>query len=73
MKIIVYYIYIKKGKCFESEMVFTDRIKALRFIKKVDGKNFDGFVMGWSCDSDYDNEWLYKRHTIQHPIIGGIR
>ena len=73
MRIIVHYIYVKRGKAYESEKIFTDRIKALRFIKMVDGKNFSGFVMSWDCDCPDDNEWLFQRHVIQHPITGGVR
>ena len=73
MRIIVVYMYIKNGKCFEREKIFTDRVKALRFIKMVDGDNFNGFVMSWECDCADDNEWLFQRHTIRHPITGGVR
>ena len=69
MKIIVYYWYYPPmGKPYENYQIFTDRVKALRFIKKVDGKNFSGYVLRWECDSEYDNEWLYSRHTLHHPL-----
>ena len=73
MRIIVVYMYIKNGKCFEREKIFTDRVKALRFIKMVDGDNFSGFVMRYLCDDPYDSEYLNHRHTLHHPITGCVR
>lgn len=73
MRIIVHYIYIKRGKIYEREQVFTDRVRALRFIKMVDGENFNGFIMSWDCDCGDDNEWLNQRHVIHHPITGGVK
>ena len=72
MRIIVYYIYMNKdGEQIESIKVFTDKLYALRFMKKVDGKKFTGYVTGWKCDDAYDNEWLNQRHSLHHPLIGG--
>lgn len=65
MRIIVYYIYLNKnGDKVMEHQIFTDRIKALRFIKMVDGKKFNGYIHHWECDCEWDNEWLYRRHVI---------
>lgn len=65
MRIIVYYIYrYPTGKKELQKKIFTDRVKALRFIKMVDGKKFNGRIHRWECDCQWDNEWLYARHVI---------
>lgn len=70
MRIIVYFIYRNGyGDKVMDYKVFTDRIKALRFIKMVDGKNFNGRIHRWECDCEWDNEWLFARHIIGRKEI----
>lgn len=65
--ITIYYVYTPKhgdGKPLEYEAEFTSWQKALRFMKKVDGPNFNGHVTGWSCDDPEDNEILWSKHRL---------
>lgn len=65
------YCYRRKfdGKWMKSIMGFHDVKKALAFMKRIDSKDRESFVTGWICDYPDDNEWLFQRHVIHHPLI----
>ena len=64
--ITIYYMYYPKHDLgpIENEIEFSSWQKALRFMKMVDGPNFDGYVTGWSCDDPEDNEILWSKHRL---------
>ena len=71
--ITVYYCYKRKrdGKWCHSFKEFTNRQKALRFMKSIDDPKKESFVTDFGCDDPLDTEWLYKRHVLSHPSIRG--
>lgn len=46
-----------KGK--EESKVFTNRIKALRFLYSIKSKGY--FISGWSCEYPDDNDYLNRK------------
>ena len=47
------------GKYKSETKSFYNRIDALRFMYMMKHKGY--FIDGWSCDDEYDNEWLGRK------------
>lgn len=62
--ITIWYIYKSKlsGNWIHSSRTFKDKRMALRFLYKM---NPIAVIEGWSCDDQYDNEWLNQRFHVK--------
>ena len=74
--ITVYYMYrmkhAEKGTPYvEQCQYFTQKESAMKFIKYVVGKRFDGYVTQWLCDDILDSEWLSYHCNLTDSLYRG--
>lgn len=74
--ITVYYMYRMKhapsGTPYvERNQEFNHKESAMKFIKYVVGKRFDGYVTQWLCDDILDSEWLNYHCSLTESFYKG--
>lgn len=63
--ITIWYYYHKKNNIWRKACKkFNNAQSALRFMKAIDAPNRESFVDSYECDDPYDNEYLFRNHSL---------